>query len=77
MLGKVKYEMVEYVGNHATEFRLYEDGTFTVDDEVKPWYKESLRPGAKPWIPAKRKSFKSLVKTMIREGDFDKPDKTK
>jgi len=67
-LGAVKYEMMEFVGSHATEFRLYENGTFTVDDQIQPWWEE--RKGV-PWIPRKYKAFKSLVKQMIRDQDYD------
>lgn len=60
--------MAEFVGSHYTEFRLYENGVFTVDDQIQPWWEE--RKG-KPWIPRKRKTFKSLVKQMIRDGDYE------
>lgn len=67
-LGAVKYEMTEFVGSHLTEFRLYESGVFTVDDQVNPWWEEKK---GVPWIPRKYKSFKSLVKQMIRDQDYD------
>jgi hypothetical protein len=67
----LKYETVEYIKDKMVEFRLYEDGTFTVNDKVKPWYKTSFAPNGKPWIPAKRKSFVSLVRQGIRDGDYD------
>ena len=68
MLGTVKYQMVEFIGAHAVECRLYEDGTFTVDDQVSPWWEEKK---GVPWIPRKYKSFKSLVKQMIRDQDHE------
>jgi hypothetical protein len=33
-----------------------------------PWYKNTNN--KEPWIPQKRKSFVSLIKMSIREGDF-------
>lgn len=65
------YETVEVVKTRTIEFRLYTDGTFTANDEVKPWYKPSEKPDAKPWIPARRRSFISLVRQAIRDGDYD------
>ena len=46
---------------------LMKDGTFFVNGTEHPWYKNEQ---GKPWIVEKRKTFKSLVKQMIREGDF-------
>lgn len=66
----LKYEYRDQLKNgNAAEFRLYTDGTFTLNDEVREWYRE--RAGGPGWVPAKFKSFKSLVKQMLREGDFD------
>lgn len=36
--------------------------------EEVPWYKESI--SQKPLIPAKRRSFVSLIKQSIRDGDY-------
>jgi hypothetical protein len=71
----VKYELEEIVNGKLVKFELHDDGKFMVDGVERAWYKTSLMPDAKPWIPEKRKSFKSLVKQMIREGDFEKPKK--
>lgn len=52
---------------------LKEDGEFSIrrigtrDWEIHPWYKNEKTGNG--WIP-KRKNFRSLVKQMIREGDF-------
>lgn len=50
------------------DFALHEDGTFTYKGKVCDWYKDQKT--GKPWIPAKRKTFVSLVKAMERDGDF-------
>lgn len=67
----VKYETSEMVGKKLVVFQLHEDGKFTVDGVERAWFKTSLMPSAKPWIPAKRKSFVSLVRQSIREGDYN------
>lgn len=48
--------------------KLFVDGTFTVNGRVAEWYKENAQT---PWIPKKFQAFRSLVKQMIREGDFE------
>lgn len=53
------------------DFKLHACGTFTRNGKVSNWYKDQKT--GKPWIPAKRKTFVSLVKQMVREGDFFSP----
>lgn len=66
----LKYEYRDQLKNgNAVEFRLYTDGSFTVNDVALEWYRE--RNDGPGWVPAKFQSFKSLVKQMLREGDFD------
>jgi hypothetical protein len=67
----IKYETTEMIKGKLVPCQLFEDGTFKVNGEIKPWYKTSLMPSAKPWIPSKRKHFVSLVRQGIRDGDYD------
>lgn len=50
------------------QFKLHACGTFTRNGKPTNWYKDQQT--GKPWIPKKRKTFVSLVKQMVREGDF-------
>lgn len=64
----VKYE---YDSSHGI-FTLTEDGHLFRQTDVKRevnWFKDGRT--RKPMIPAKRRSFVSLIKMMIRGGDFD------
>ncbi len=53
------------------QFILSESGRlFRITDACQevPWFKNSV--SSKPWIPAKRRSFVSLIKQSIRDNDF-------
>lgn len=58
-------------------FQLWSDGQLVVlrkqgnetTNRDLPWY--TKKENGAPWIPAKRRSFVSLVKQMIREGDIE------
>lgn len=56
------------------QFRLTKDGILFVKHykshewTERSWYKDQKT--GKAWIPAKRKSFVSLIKQCIREGDY-------
>lgn len=60
--------------SHLGTFVLTRDGRFYLRPRAGgsiqslPWYKDSKT--GKPWIVAKRRTFVSLVKQGIREGDF-------
>lgn len=45
------------------------DGKFHVNGVEKPWYKNEVT--GEPFLPVKFKSFKSLCKMAIKDGDFD------
>lgn len=55
-------------------FQLMDDGKFIITHKATGakmearWFTDEK---GKPWIPKKRKSFKSLMKTCLKEGDFD------
>ena len=76
-LEEIRMELSESIlydyddGNRT--FVLTNKGTFYVRQggkcTVLEWYKDG-RTG-KRWIPARRRTFVSLVKQSIREGDFD------
>jgi hypothetical protein len=64
----VLYETTEMIKGKLVPCQLFEDGTFKVNGETQSWYEEKK---GVPWIPRKRKRFISLVREMIREGDFN------
>jgi len=59
-IGSALYDYLDWL--------LYSDGTCTHKGRPVAWYSDQ-RTG-KPWIPAKRKTFVSLVKGMERDGDI-------
>lgn len=48
-------------------FALYANGTCLHKGKPIEWFQDER--ANKPWIPAKYKTFKSLVKGMVRDGD--------
>jgi len=48
---------------------LFKDGEFQVNGKKANWFKDTAT--GQPWLPVKFKSFKSLCKQAIREGDFE------
>ena len=71
--NRVLYDYLGMIGGKCVTFCLTTKGDFYSRDASgvctpHPWYKNEK---GKPWIRAKRKTFVSLVKQSIREGDFE------
>ena len=66
--------ILHQVDEFELRFTLYSDGAFTVtntDTGIEmpaSWYKDER---GRPWKIRKRKSFKSLVRTAFKDGDYD------
>lgn len=66
--------ILHQVDEFELRFTLYSDGAFTVtntDTGIEmpaSWYKDER---GRPWKIRKRKSFKSLVRTAFKNGDYD------
>jgi len=69
--GKILHEYLYY----PLVFRLTEKGKLMVfnhrtnTETEQPWYSDTDT--KKPWLVRKRKSFVSLIKGAIREGDYN------
>jgi hypothetical protein len=65
--------VLHQVDEFELRFTLYADGAFTVTntdtgiEKPAPWYKDER---GKPWKVRKRKSFKGLVRTAFKDGDY-------
>ena len=65
--------ILHQVDEFELRFTLYSDGAFTVtntDTGIEmpaSWYKDER---GRPWKIRKRKSFKSLVRTAFKNGDY-------
>lgn len=65
--------ILHQVDEFELRFTLYSDGAFTVtntDTGIEmpaSWYKDER---GRPWKIRKRKSFKSLVRTAFKDGDY-------
>jgi hypothetical protein len=70
--SKILFEYQDFYKGKSATFCLTAEGAFYVRTEAGvtnlDWYKDQKT--GKPWIVRKRKTFVSLVKQSIREGDF-------